>query len=184
MNIIIIACVGTDGAIGRGGDLAFHISEDLRRFKALTTGHTVIMGRKTFDSLPKGALPNRRNIIITRNPALLSSADPADTAGAAFASPSAPRYRGAEFAPSLEAALRMAADAGETDAFIIGGGEIYRQALPLATRLEITAVEAPCPGADTFFPPIDPAVWVAPDAPLHTDPRSGLPYRFLTFTSV
>ncbi len=66
MTTTIIAAVASDRGIGRGGDLAFHISADLRRFKALTTGHTVIMGRNTFESLPKGALPNRRNIVITR----------------------------------------------------------------------------------------------------------------------
>ena len=94
--IRIIAATGRDGAIGRRGDLAFHISADLRRFKTLTTGHTVVMGRRTFESLPKGALPRRRNIVVTRNPA--------------FSAP------GAECAPSLEAALAMAASP-QTDTF-------------------------------------------------------------------
>ena len=67
MNIAIIAAVTADNAIGRGGDLIFHIREDLKRFKTLTMGHTVVMGRHTWDSLPKGALPGRRNIVVTRN---------------------------------------------------------------------------------------------------------------------
>ena len=85
--VTIIAATGRDGAIGRKGDLAFHLREDMRRFKALTTGHTVVMGRKTFESLPKGALPERRNIVITRNEG--------------FSAP------GTERAGSLEEALRM-----------------------------------------------------------------------------
>ncbi|MDE6317515.1 MAG: dihydrofolate reductase, partial [Muribaculaceae bacterium] len=113
--ITIIAAIGRDNAIGRNGDLAFHLRADMRHFKELTTGHTVVMGRKTFDSLPKGALPNRRNIVITRNPDFAA--------------------KGTERASSLDEAIAMAA--GE-EIFIIGGGEIYRQALPLADRMELT----------------------------------------------
>ena len=97
MNLIV--------AIGRRGELLYHISADLRRFKALTTGHTVVMGRKTFESLPKGALPNRRNIVVSRQ--------------TGFSAP------GIEVAHSLEAALGMA---DSNDIYIIGGAEIYRQA--------------------------------------------------------
>lgn len=159
MTAIIVA-VARDGAIGRRGDLAFHISADLKRFKALTTGHTVVMGRRTFESLPKGALPDRRNIVVTRNAAYTAA--------------------GIETAASLDDALAMAAG---DEIFIIGGGEIYRQAIDRADRLEITEIDAPCPDADTFFPPVDPAVWhlAAADAPA-TDPRTGVPYRFATYT--
>ena len=151
--IRIIAATGRDGAIGRRGDLAFHISADLRRFKTLTTGHTVVMGRRTFESLPKGALPRRRNIVVTRNPA--------------FSAP------GAECAPSLEAALAMAASP-QTDTFIIGGGEIYSQSMPLADELLLTEVDAVCPGADTFCPAITPGAWVVTeDSGLLTDDESG-----------
>lgn len=161
MTTTIIAAVAADGAIGRGGDLAFRIAADLRRFKALTTGHTVIMGRKTFESLPKGALPHRRNIVVSRDPA------------ATFA--------GAESALSVGNALDMARAAGEAEAFIIGGGQIYAAALPLADRLELTRIDAPAPGADVFFPDIDHREWqmVAESLPA-TDDKSGVTYRFLT----
>ncbi len=156
--IRIIASVARNSAIGRRGDLAFHISADLRRFKALTTGHTVIMGRRTFESLPKGALPHRRNIVVTRNEA--------------YTAP------GIERAPSLREALRMA----DEDAFILGGGEIYRQAMEMARELFITEIDADCPDADTFFPEISPDEWrlTEADAPA-TDDRSGLPYRFVCY---
>ena len=118
MMTIIVAITAGKGAIGRKGDMIYHISDDLRRFKALTTGHTIVMGRRTFESLPKGALPDRRNIVITRN--------------ADFTAPAV------ETAFSLEEALKMAEADGEV--FVIGGGQIYAQALPLADKLEITLI--------------------------------------------
>ncbi len=127
INIIVAATL--DGAIGLRGDMLYYIRPDLQRFKALTTGHTVIMGRKTFESLPKGALPNRRNIVITRR--------------ADFSAP------GAEVAHSLQEALNTAD--GE-EIFIIGGESIYRAAMPLAQRLYLTQIHAELPDADTFFP--------------------------------
>ena len=156
--ITIIAAIGRDNAIGRNGDLAFHLRADMRHFKELTTGHTVVMGRKTFDSLPKGALPNRRNIVITRNP---------DFAAA-----------GTQRAASLDEAIAMAA--GE-EIVIIGGGEIYRQALPLADRMELTLIDADTPDADTFFPTIDPARWrkLTATTPA-TDETTALTYTFQT----
>ena len=108
--ISIIVAVAENNAIGKAGDLLCHISSDLKHFKAVTSGHTVIMGRKTFDSLPKGALPNRRNIVITRNTAFTAE--------------------NVEVAHSLEEALNMAGG----NAFIIGDEQIYRQALPLPTN--------------------------------------------------
>ncbi|MDE6120405.1 MAG: dihydrofolate reductase [Muribaculaceae bacterium] len=131
----LITAMDTDGAIGRGGQLLYHIPADMRLFKSLTTGNTIIMGRKTFESLPKGALPGRRNIVVTRN-----------------RSWTAPNT---ETAPSLEAAIDMAS-AGPGEPFIIGGGEIYRQALPLADVLHLTIIDASTPGADTFFPDFNP----------------------------
>ena len=157
----IIAILGSDLAIGRRGDQPFHISDDFRRFKALTSGHPVIMGRRTFEALPKGALPLRRNIVITANPSW-----------------TAPDV---ETVTSLEAALALCTDGPEP--FVIGGGTVYRQALPLATRLFITEVQAEVPDADPWFPAIDPAVWTAAEtSPLLTDPRSGLAYRFVEYT--
>ena len=166
MLTIIAAITASGAAIGRKGGLLYPISADLKRFKALTTGHTVIMGRRTFDSLPKGALPNRRNIVVTSNPAW-----------------SAP---GAERASSVEEAVAMAAATPDSHAFIIGGGQIYAQSLPLAETLELTIIEAPCPpDADTFFPPIDPSMWEITDIdPDHTDPASGLRYSFTTLSRV
>lgn len=161
MTTTIIAAVATDRGIGRNGDLAFHISADLMRFKALTSGHTVIMGRKTFQSLPKGALPNRRNIVVTRDPSL--------------------SFPGAETARSIEEAVALARQAGETDAFIIGGAQIYSQAIPLADRLELTLIEADAPDADVFFPEVSSADWALTEqSPLLTDEKSGLGYRFVT----
>lgn len=161
MITTIIAAVTTDRAIGRGGNLIYHISADLRRFKALTVGHTVIMGRKTFESLPKGALPDRRNIVVTR------------TAG--FTAP------GIETAPSLTDALDMARKAGETETFIIGGGMLYDTAMPHADRLQLTTIEATAPDADIYFPEIDPARWtLTAESASQTDDKTGVTYRFLT----
>lgn len=157
----IIVAIDNGGAIGRGGDLLYHIREDLRHFKALTVGNTVVMGRKTFESLPKGALPDRRNIVVTRNPD--------------FNAP------GAERASSLDEALAMAAD-GPGETFIIGGGEIYAQSLPKASKLYLTMVNAPSPAdANVFFPRIDPDDWqIAETSDTATDPTSGLTYTFTT----
>lgn len=136
--------------------MPFHLAPDLRRFRRLTMGCPVVMGRKTFDSLPGGALPGRRNIVVTRNAAL--------------------RPEGAETAPSLRQALEMAA--GAERVFVIGGGEIYRQALEMAHAIELTEIDADAPGADTFFPETD--GWhVAEDVEWGIDPKSGLRYRFV-----
>lgn len=158
MGVTIIAAVARDGAIGLRGDMPFHISADLRRFKQLTMGHPLVMGRKTFESLPGGALPGRRNIVVTRNES--------------FAAP------GAERAGSLDEALAMCADA---EVMIIGGGEIYRQAMPMADCLELTEIDAEVPDAEVFFPPVgDEWTTVAESAPA-VDPRSGAEYRFVTY---
>lgn len=164
MISIIVAITAGKGAIGRKGDMIYHVSDDLRRFKSLTVGHTVVMGRRTFESLPKGALPDRRNIVVSRNPDF--------------------RAPGAEVAGSLEEALALAGDGEKV--FVIGGGQIYAEALPLADRMEITLIEAPEPDdADTFFPPIDPAQWKMTEmTESRPDSRTGIPHRFLTFERV
>ena len=133
--ISIIVAVAEGGVIGGGGDLLWHISEDLRRFKQITSGHTVIMGRKTYDSIGR-PLPKRRNIVITRN--------------------SEWSAEGCERAESLEQAVAMCA--GEEEVFIIGGGEIYRQSMALADKLYLTQVNKPYEG-DTYFPEIRPEEW-------------------------
>lgn len=159
-TVSIIAIVARDGAIGIAGDQPFHIADDFRRFKALTLGKPIVMGRRTFEALPKGALPGRRNIVVTRSPE--------------WSAPDTER------AAAIEEALALAADAPET--MIIGGGEIYRQAMPLATKLYITEVDAAVEGADTHFPAIDAGEWsLAESSPYYTDPRSGARYRFAIY---
>jgi dihydrofolate reductase len=126
---IVVAVTRKDAAIGNGGKLLFRISDDLKRFKALTRGHPIIMGRKTFESIGR-PLPERTNIIITRNP---------DYA-----------VKGIIVVGSLEAAIAKAGEL-DTQAAIIGGGEIFKQALPLADKLHLTIVESDAKG-DVFFP--------------------------------
>lgn len=132
-EIRMIAAVCRNGAIGRRGELLFHISGDLRRFKEQTMGWPIIMGRKTFESFPKGPLPGRRNIVISRR---------SDYAPA-----------GVEVACSVEEAL--AAVEGTERAYVIGGAEIYRQFMPMASQLDITEIDAAPDDADAFFPPFD-----------------------------
>jgi dihydrofolate reductase len=127
--ITIIAAVAKNRAIGFKNKLIYWLPNDLKRFKALTTGHTIIMGRNTFLSLPKGALPNRRNIVLSR---------------------SAKAFEGCDVYPSLEAALEHCAP--DEDIYIIGGASVYRQALPLADRLCLTEIDDTPAEADTFFP--------------------------------
>ncbi len=156
-QISIIVAVTRDLAIGRGGDLLFHISEDLKHFKSITMGHPIIMGRKTFESFPNGALPGRRNIVITRQNDY--------------------SVAGIETAQSLEEAFDLVNDCD--DVFVIGGGEIYRQAMPIATRLIITEIDAQIADADTYFPTIDQNQWqITEQSEYRQDPRSGANYRF------
>ena len=129
MKISLIVAVAEDRAIGDKGNLLWHLSSDLKRFKAITTGHTIIMGRKTYDSLPNGALPNRRNIVISRQ--LKSLKD-------------------AEVYADIDEALKAASN--EDTVYIIGGGEIYNKTFPLAEELHLTLVHKSYPEADTRFP--------------------------------
>lgn len=158
--ITLIAALAENRAIGLDGHMIYHISNDLRRFKALTTGHTVIMGRKTFESLPKGALPNRRNIVLTRQ------------AGKTFA--------GAETFASLELALAACSD--EEEVFIIGGESVYKEAMPLAGRLCLTHIKA-CPAqADAFFPPYDENEWKLTSSEGHeADEKNECPFVFADY---
>lgn len=128
--INIIAAVANNRAIGFQNKLIYWLPNDLKRFKALTTGHTIIMGRNTFLSLPKGALPNRRNIVLSRSVKEFSDCD---------------------VYTSLEEALAHCAP--DEDVYIIGGASVYEQALPLADRLCLTEIDDTPAEADTFFPP-------------------------------
>ena len=127
--INIIAAVAKDRAIGFQNKLIYWLPNDLKRFKALTTGHTIIMGRNTFLSLPKGALPNRRNIVLSRT---------------------VTDFPGCDVYPSLEEALAHCAK--DEDVYIIGGASVYTQALSMADRLCLTEVDDTPKEADTFFP--------------------------------
>lgn len=151
----IIVAVAENGVIGRGGTLPWHISADLKRFKQLTMGHTIIMGRRTWDSLGR-ALPGRRSIVVSRNPQF--------------------RAVGAEVALSLDAALALSA--GDTEAFVIGGASLYEEALAKADRLYITRVEAAVDG-DTHFPTFDCGQWqLVEPGQAEVDTASALRYRF------
>jgi dihydrofolate reductase len=127
--ITIIAAVARNNAIGNQNKLLYWLPNDLKRFKALTTGHTIIMGRKTFDSLPKGALPNRRNVVVSRSLTTLP---------------------GCDVYPSLTEALSNTSP--NEDVYIIGGATIYEQALPFADRLCLTEINDTPKEADVFFP--------------------------------
>lgn len=135
-NISIIVAIAQNFAIGKDNDLLFHLPNDLKRFKQITTGHPVIMGRNTLLSLPKGALPNRRNIVITDNPDEI--------------------FDRCEMVFSVDEALEAVKE--ESEAFIIGGGSIYRQFFPLAGKLYLTLVHRDF-DADVFFPEIDYSQW-------------------------
>ncbi|MDX6262794.1 MAG: dihydrofolate reductase [Kribbellaceae bacterium] len=134
MTVILIAAVGANGVIGRDNDLPWRIREDLQHFKALTLGHTLVMGRKTYDSIGR-PLPGRRTVVVTRQPDW--SVD------------------GVEVAHDLDDALKLAAS---NDLYVAGGGEIYRQAFPHADRLELTEVDQ-SPDGDVTFPAFDRADW-------------------------
>ena len=141
MLVSIIVAAADNGVIGNAGGMPWHLPSDLKRFRALTLGKPVIMGRKTFQSLPK-ALDGRDNIVITRDSGF--------------------RPDGAIIAASLEAALligrELAEGRGGEEIMVIGGGEIYRQALPVTDRVYLTRVQA-SPAGDAVFPPLDPAQW-------------------------
>lgn len=144
--ISIIVAIAENRAIGLKNELIYWLPNDMKRFRKLTTGNTIVMGRKTFESLPKGALPNRRNIVVSR-----SAAKDA--------------FQGAECYGSLEEALQAARSGYDyegnhsEDVYIIGGASIYEQAIGLADRLCLTCVHDTPTEADTFFPEIDQTVW-------------------------
>lgn len=164
MRTSLIVAVASNGVIGIDGDLPWQLSADLRRFKQLTMGHSIIMGRKTYESLerrlPARLLPGRTSIVVTRQEAF----------------PVAP---GALLATSLPAAVEQAR--GGSEVFVIGGAEIYRVALPLVDRMYVTVVAADVEG-DTFFPAWDPAQWRLVEQSDHlADDRNGFDYSFRVY---
>lgn len=161
MIISIIVAINEANAIGYKNALLYNMPNDLKRFKELTTGHTIIMGRKTFESLPKGALPNRRNIVISRN----ASAE----------------FKNAECFISLEKALKNCEN--EEEVFIIGGASIYNEAMKLADRLYITLIHDSQQEADTFFPAIDTNIWKTKKRDDHpSDEKHLFSYSFIDYT--
>ena len=162
--ITLIAAVAQNMAIGFQNKLLYWLPNDLKRFKALTTGHTIIMGRKTFESFPKGALPNRRNVVLSRS---VQSVDD-------------PRFPGAECYPSLEVAL--ASCKPDEDIYIIGGASVYAQALPLADRLCLTEIADTPAEADAFFPQFDKEEWCVSSVEEHTtDEKHAHAYSFVDY---
>lgn len=158
-NLTLIAAAGENDSIGKNNELIWHLSDDLKRFKTLTSDHCIIMGRKTFESFSK-PLPNRTHIVITRQHN--------------YSVPS-----GVIVVHNIEDAL----DAAKNDSqpFIIGGGEIYRQALPYADKIELTRVHETFDG-DTFFPKIDPSEWVETQNKLHQkDVHHPYAFSFITY---
>jgi dihydrofolate reductase len=160
MTVSIIAAIGTNNVIGRDNQLPWHMPADLKRFKKLTTGHHLLMGRKTYESV--GALPGRISVVITRSP---------DYAPA-----------GVAVARSLDEAIAKAESAGDAEIFVGGGQEIFRQALHRADRMYLTRVHAE-PEGDTFFPEFDDVnEWHLTDAEHYeADERNPYPYSFLTY---
>ena len=161
-NLSLIVAVADNWAIGKDNSLLWHISDDLKRFKALTTGHCIVMGRKTYESFPKRPLPNRRNIVITHG----------DGSG----------LEGCEVVHSVQEALEQCES--DEQPFIIGGATVYRQFLPFVARIYLTKVFATF-DADTFFPPIDTEEFREVSASeIFTDEKSGLRYQYLEYERV
>jgi dihydrofolate reductase len=159
MKVTIIAAAAENNALGRNNDLIWHLPDDFKRFKAITSHHHIIMGRKTFESFPK-LLPNRKHIIITRQKDY--------------------EKEGAIVVHNLEDALKNCS--GEDEVFIIGGGEIYKQALPYADKIELTRVHDTFE-ADAFFPEIEESVWELKSSEYHgKDERHKIDFTYLTYS--
>ena len=156
----IIVAISENNAIGKAGDLLCYLPDDLKHFKALTMGATVVMGKKTFFSLPRRPLPNRRNIVLTRDMSFT--------------------YDNTEIAHSIEELQSMLT--ADENVFIIGGGEVYRQFMPLATKLHITHIHHTWEDADTFFPEIDPTLWQCVSEERHeADEKHNYAFTFATY---
>ena len=161
MNVVLIAALDVNRAIGRGNALPWHLPDDLKRFKALTLGKPVLMGRKTAESLGR-ALPKRRNLVLTR-----SGRVPFD---------------GMQAVATLEEACALAAADGAAELCVIGGAELYALTLSFATRLSLTHVDTEVDDADTFFPMFDPAQWRAVARETHAaDDRHAFDFEFVDF---
>ena len=155
--ITIIAAVARNRAIGFENKLLYWLPNDLKRFKALTTGHTIIMGRNTFESLPKGALPNRRNVVLSRT---------------------TKEFPGCDVFPTLEEAIQSCQP--EEDVYIIGGARVYEQAIKFADRLCLTEIDDTPKDADAFFP--DYSDWKVETKETHPkDEKHAFEYAFVDY---
>jgi dihydrofolate reductase len=155
-KVSIVVAIAKNNAIGKDNQLLWHLPKDLKHFKEITSGHTIIMGRKTYESVGK-PLPNRRNIIITRQNIAIN---------------------GCEVVNSIDEALKLCT--GEEEVFIVGGAEIYKQAMALTDRIYLTIVHQPFDG-DTYFPEIKEDIWKETEREDHeTDEKHLFPYSFIT----
>ncbi len=160
--ISIIVAINNNNGIGLNNELLYWLPNDLKRFKSLTTGHTIIMGRKTFESLPKGALPNRRNVVLTRQNL---------------------KFEGAETFVSLDEALYNCKN--DDEIFIIGGASLYHEAIDIADRLYITRINDSEKEADAFFPEIKKEEWTETNEECHsTDEKHSFEYSFCDYERI
>lgn len=158
-TLSIIVALAEDNAIGKDNDLLWRLPNDMKRFRELTTDHTIIMGRRTFESLPKGALPNRKNVVLTTRRDI--------------------SFENAYLYDSLDSAIDMEPDGEEI--FIIGGGLVYKQAMEMADKMYLTRVHHTFDGADTFFPEFNPEEWeITERQEFPADEKHPYPYTFLT----
>ena len=155
-DLTIVVAIDAQRGIGVDNKLPWHLPEDLAHFKRLTSGHPIIMGRKTFDSIGR-PLPNRRNIVVTRNGAWA--------------------HEGVEAVTSLQAAIALV---GEAPAFIIGGAQIFNDALTLTDRMVITEIDHTF-ACDTFFPPLDASVWKETAREQHQSDAQGFGFAYVTY---
>ncbi len=159
MRISIIAAIAENNVIGKNNELIWHLSEDLKRFKKLTSGHPVIMGRKTYESLPFKPLPKRKNIILSSQKKLI--------------------FEGAITVNSIEDALKECKN--EDEIFICGGAEIYKLFLPIADKMYLTRIHQSFEG-DTFFPEIDYLIWEVDNiSKTFKDDKNGLKFTFYDY---
>ena len=158
----IIVAIDQNNGIGKDNSMPWHLSDDLRRFKTITMGHTVIMGRNTWLSLPFKPLKGRRNIVISTN---------------------MPETEGCEIARSIEDAHKMVAN--EELAFIMGGARIYQQTIDIADELIVTHIHKSFDGIDTYFPTIDPQIWeIKEQSDILFDENSQLEYQYITYQRI
>lgn len=158
MSLAAIVVISENGAIGKDGGLLCHLPADLKHFKEITMGNTIIMGRRTWESLPKGALPGRKNVVITRNANFIAI--------------------GADVYHSLEEALEATKD--DDKRFIIGGGMLYREAFSMTDVLHLTMLHASFPDADTYFPEFNKDEWKEVSHEDHeADERNPYSYSFI-----